>query len=123
MTDNEIVKALECCPYQRDCVSCDLDSCNNNPNYIMKCARDLINRQKAEIESLQKIVNNDFIVPARGSCKTHLVRMKRDVIKTEAIKEFAMRFETELGEQYMAKHLVIGTVLDKVRKEMVGDVG
>ena len=54
MTDNEIINALECCPYQRDCVSCDVNACDNSPNHIMKCALDLINRQKAEIDRLQK---------------------------------------------------------------------
>ncbi len=50
MTDNEIIKALECC---------EKDDCDNCPNDFGNCyanlagyALDLINRQKAEIEAL-----------------------------------------------------------------------
>ena len=60
MTDNEIIKALECC------TDIDLDSCEkcpiriecyNNTIDIKKAALDLINRQKAEIERLNKEVD------------------------------------------------------------------
>ena len=54
MTDNEIIKALECC---------GRESCNGCPYRNGKChqgnpmirdARDLINRQRAEIEQLKR---------------------------------------------------------------------
>ncbi len=58
MTDNEIIKALECCladkmmceqcPIQDECISHPLDAIS------AKYALDLINRQKAEIERLQE---------------------------------------------------------------------
>ena len=92
MTDAEIIKALECCPYQLDCVSCDIDSCNNSPNYIMKCARDLINRQKAEIERLN-------VLAKLGNMRANDYRVMRDKAKTaraEAIKEFAERLKQYL---------------------------
>lgn len=51
MTDNEIIKALECCS-KGDC-----DNCPNNYGSccyrLAKKSLDLINRQKAEIEKLQ----------------------------------------------------------------------
>ena len=57
MTDNEIIKALECC------IQVDGDVCNVCPLYdkesgcleidLRKPALDLINRQKAEIENLK----------------------------------------------------------------------
>ena len=55
-TDDEITKGLECC-IASDCRNCPLGSkCNSSPpSYsAFKCALDLINRQKAEIERLKK---------------------------------------------------------------------
>lgn len=57
MTDNEIIKALECCtdewyencnecPYSIDTVSCERMK-------LLEDSLDLINRQKAEIERLK----------------------------------------------------------------------
>ena len=57
MTDNKIIKSLEClmhdncedCPYYRDdCVDRIKD-----PIELSKCALDLINRQQSEIERLK----------------------------------------------------------------------
>lgn len=82
MTDNEIIKALECC---RDdtCVSCPICTeglCNGG---LHKNTLDLINRQKAEIERLEQNINGIDIV-SRNHIK---------VIRTQAIKEFAEEFE------------------------------
>lgn len=50
-TDDEIVKALEMCNYNADCDNCPcVGECWN----VNKYAIDLINRQKAEIESLKE---------------------------------------------------------------------
>lgn len=54
MTDNEIIKALECCAE-------DEWRCNNNCPFFEKCSKtlmaksslDIINRQQAEIERLK----------------------------------------------------------------------
>ena len=55
MTDNEIIKALECCPCQVDCVNCNVTGCDNSLNYIMENALALINRKKAEVEMLEDV--------------------------------------------------------------------
>ena len=58
MTDNEIIKALECCAKGGHCSGCcpydddDVD-CNNCTSRLTSDALDLINRQKAEIERLK----------------------------------------------------------------------
>ena len=59
MTDKEIIKALECCGSERGnlCTMCPKFkklgvNCNENNLYIEALV--LINRQKAEIERLQK---------------------------------------------------------------------
>lgn len=56
MTDNEIIKALECCINDHCTTSCPM---NNTTDVRLECkyliakyALDLINRQKAEIEAL-----------------------------------------------------------------------
>lgn len=51
-TDNEIIKALECCVTYEFCTGCPLvDNCPSSYS-LLKSALDLINRQKAEIERL-----------------------------------------------------------------------
>ena len=52
MTDNEIIKALECCPYYDVCLNCPCFSfCGCTPE-VFENALDLINRKKNEIEAL-----------------------------------------------------------------------
>ena len=63
MTDNEIIKALECCSRHGDCEGCpwENDECitAEGTSILMHEALDLINRQKAEIERLQS--DNDIL--------------------------------------------------------------
>ena len=62
MTDNEIIKALECCVYRscNECIRQPIEygrterDCKTG---LMKCALSLINRQKAEIERLRDEVS------------------------------------------------------------------
>jgi predicted RNase H-like nuclease (RuvC/YqgF family) len=53
MTDNEIVKALECCHQVNGCDRCPLHSYSAECEILNTYALDLIKRQKAEIEKLQ----------------------------------------------------------------------
>ena len=66
MTDNEIIKALECCIASStvlacaDCPLLDTRECIGKPktyvsNYIVEQGIDLINRQRAEIERLKSM--------------------------------------------------------------------
>ena len=52
MTDNEIIKALECC-IKHDCGNCPATAMVCGETFDMEYALDLINRQKAEIEKLK----------------------------------------------------------------------
>ena len=87
MTDNEIIKALKCCTGY-DCENCEaLKYCDYmQPGALAGAALDLINRQKAEIERLQKNIDGLNIFT-----KNHI-----KVIRLQAIKEFAERLENNL---------------------------
>ena len=52
MTDEQIIKALECCLYSdcEKCPMCSVEDCNKFN--FEKLTLDLINRQKAQIEKL-----------------------------------------------------------------------
>lgn len=56
MTDNEIIKALECCNgWDGRCLNCPLNREGTNcKEKLNSYAFDLINRQKAEIERLER---------------------------------------------------------------------
>lgn len=57
MTDNEIIKALECCSKNILCGQCPLKEKNNCINKLSACALELISRQQAEIERLHDEVS------------------------------------------------------------------
>ena len=85
MTDNEIIKALECCIGWQPCKEkqCPMvKECNKDIDSVYKYALDLINRQKAEIERLTAVVDKTDAAYFR---KVDEVQRA----KAEAIKEFA----------------------------------
>ena len=110
LTDNEIIKALECCK---------TGNCDECPFYGVKedCevelpeeALNLANRLKAEIERLQS-----------DNVKLHIIIPKMFVeAKTEAIKEFADRLKGVFGFDEMTG-AIIKCHIDNLVKEMVGD--
>lgn len=94
MTDNEIIKALECCGSngwgekdERPCDNCPMQDCEDCEVELPDYALDLINRQKAEIEKLksEKEAIDDFINPL--PFKTSFDFAKK--VKSESIREFA----------------------------------
>ena len=54
MTDNEMIKALECCGLEYYCIECPLNRTQKCIPKMSENALSFINRQKAEIERLQK---------------------------------------------------------------------
>jgi hypothetical protein len=121
LTDNEIVKSLEICTGKRL-----LEDCPECPNYesesrckvrLSEVALDLINRQKAEIERLNKEVDrlSECVLYHDG----HIV---------DAIKEFVAEIEAELAgyelhfiemQDWSARN-TIRQVISAI-KEMVGE--
>lgn len=90
MTDNEIIKALECCSHRNGNLQCELcpaysiaQMCMED---LMSDAFDLINKQKAEIERLQK--HNSVVARKRYD---------------NGIREFAKKVN-ELLERYSVIH-------------------
>ena len=93
MTDNEIVKALECCDGSFDrCGECPLDNVNQEKLRcweLEKSALDLINRLQAENETLRDVVKQNHLIRNNGKSPLSL-------IKAEAYKEFAEKSEKEI---------------------------
>ena len=103
MTDNEIIKALECCAcVDNACDDCPItstlkDDCKCG-EYLAKNALNLINRQKAEIEELEAEIDKQYEQAradilgnmADGGTSCHWCI---DEHKAEAIKEFAERLD------------------------------
>lgn len=105
MTDNDIMKALECCTSSTTseaCNGCPLYSttiCTEMENGLMIYALDLINRQKAEIERLRKY-NTD-------------VAFKH---YNDGIKEFAERLKDRVDDPRQIKGAVIDLIIDDIDK-------
>lgn len=118
MTDNEIIKALECCKRSVGAILCT----SNCPMYsecdsedpmedICGLALDLIDRQKAEIERL-----NIELQSMRNAANSY--KMHYENAKSEAIKEFAERLkENYCFTDRWGKIIPISTV-DNLVKEM-----
>ena len=142
MTDNEIIKALECCiRTEEKCDECpywlDYARCSNA---LRKDALDLINRQRAEIEELEAEIDKQHEQAkadilgnmADGGTSCHWCIEQHRAI---AVKEFAERLKATYQD---CKFPIIRNinarrfndrvdyciaVLDKIAKEMVGEQG
>ena len=113
MTDNEIIKALECC-------GCDNYQCDNCPYAYKTCtvykdSLDLINRQKAEIERLRKKIEE------LSEVLSDSIRIRYKEAKSEAIKEFAERLKRYSCRLKDGHDMVDVICIDNFVKEMAGD--
>ena len=133
MTDNEIIKALECCIADK-CMECPLrkipkvKGCMNRLSFAL----DLINRQKAEIERLEKeVVDRDKIIDERGNevirydNAIRFLHKQLETIRSKAIKEFAKRVKEsslKIGMMSLTKEGISTYVsvdnIDNLVKEM-----
>ena len=137
MTDNEIIKAVECCTTNgascKDCpafVKVDRSNCKK----FFKGAIDLINRQKAEKEALingqetlQKYMAEQKAEIRKYKNCYEQVKWERDLFeeqcktaKAEAIKEFAERLKKS-GFNGMDVVIPEEVDIDNLVKEMVGN--
>ena len=150
MTDNEIIKALECCndPQGRKCKECYYSDDPFCLSSLTKAAFYLVNRQNAEIERLRVpdlmiehlSMSPDELLEKIRNIPVHIISCKNEAIKAEAIKEFAKRLkERFLNLEYQANttrktlpiafvkdqtdwmlHEVSIETIDNLVKEMVG---
>ena len=151
MTDNEIIKALECCTSWvcgLSCADCPLHGTGCVHFNKLKETLDLINRQKAEIQALREDIHNrktreNKLRSKIKSFRAEIERLKGYVTpvvqlvneydimvaKAEAIKEFAERLKEKSskislvysGDVVKTDYTINGAYLDNLVKEMVGD--
>ena len=90
MTDNEIIKALECCLCDNsECLQCqNKELCRIECDELATKTIDLINRQQAEIENLK--VENQSLRTAANSLKMHYEEAQAEV---ERLKDANNTFE------------------------------
>ena len=113
MTDNEIIKVLECCG-GNSCSNCRASEkeCTD----IIKNALDLINRQKAENERL--CIEIDELIIAKDQLFDEAEALIKKA-KSEAIKGFAERVKL-LNQENL---IIWNEQIDNLVKEMVGEDG
>ena len=119
MTDEQIIKALECCTNNDDCgAGCPCFSEKQNMcgeyNGLLKQSLDLINRQKSDIERLSKRIAGQKHSLFEQQSYTAKLQNELRTIKSEAIKEFADKI-TEIFVRYAHLH----NYADKARTETI----
>ena len=109
MTDNEIIKALECCNgWDGRCLNCPLNREGTNcKEKLNSYALDLINRHKADIERLEKetkdkerAYNDEFCLRKEWQSKCRELLKEEQITKSEAIKEFAERLKEKASRGF-----------------------
>lgn len=120
MTDNDIIKALECCKnlHHTECACCPLGKGKDCIEKLAGSALDLISRQNAGIVRLTGRINHlkqydeerDIRLHARLSCEA----------RTEAIKEFARKLKCGVPQE---TGVIRSADIDNLVKEMVGEGG
>lgn len=134
MTDNEIIKAMQCVIENSvSCSECEYQKALLFPSCRRICAEnalDLINRQKAEIARLKKkntILSKNADTAFQDGLDENRDLFKKEVepeIRNEAIKELAERLKRtsiglEIGVEKKFKMTVVSTVaIDNLVKEM-----
>ncbi len=140
LTDEEIIKALECCAStSKECDECPLENVSGSicQSIVCKNVLNLIKYQKAEIERLQNIII--CFMEALGKVRklddideissipilSELNKEIRASVKSEAYKEFAERLKRErargwniLGKEHLSVYV---EEIDDLLKEMVGE--
>ena len=129
MSDNEIIKALECC-IRGECGDCPAERECGCEEYLHQEAINLINHQKAEIEKLSADIKT-FENIIKG-CFLQATGIDVDPfaeIKVEAIKEFAERlvaiYENDKTYDRPNAHTLVMTVfrnIDNLVEKMVGEL-
>ena len=112
MTDNEIIKALECHAEESldTCSLCPLLNIEGCAYEAAEYALDLINRQQAEIEKLKKILAEEE--EKYKLCAKRFYKV--------GVKDFAEKLKKKYKDFCVSESDMAFTV-DSIVKEMVGD--
>lgn len=99
-TDEQIIKALECCSTdvrENPCPKCAFYNKHRCSTLMLNAVSDLINRQNAEIERLKRIIDEKdkeiLGLQKRIIFWREDLNYQPEKIKSEAIKEFAERLK------------------------------
>ena len=122
LTDSEIVKALECCSADKStkyCLTCPLQ----DMGFVGECipeksknALDLINRQKAEIERFDQVI--DQALTKTNEAKALIEKVEK-MNKAEAYKEFAEKIKKHSYFDHKDQRKVVAEIIiDHYLKEM-----
>lgn len=129
-TDEEIVKALECCLCDNsECLQCqNKEFCKIECDELTTKTLDLINRKmeeierlKAEIERIQKARLKQAKFLAEQKAQKYELIDKLSRAKTEAYKEFAEKLKEKHCDIVLYGEIVTVNTIDNLLKEMVGD--
>lgn len=109
-------ETYECCPfYQVPLDTCMDDGCQQK---ALQLAIDLINRQKAEIERLEKAAKDFEECFHRMDSLYHIKCMELKVARAEAIKEFAKRLKESVEYIPWCDYAPVQRCIDDLVKEM-----
>lgn len=121
LTDEDIISSLQVIATTGNCDECKIRNCKwgtcNCSQITADAALDLINRQKTEIERLQKEVN-------LVSIQFQDLQERTNEVKAEAYKEFADKLENEINcrttlSRQQDKNVI--HIIHDLLKEMVGE--
>ena len=121
MTDNEIIKALECCcgTAHDSCRDCPYDD-TGCEDKLEKDALDLINRQKAEIAELQhkiKCYNSTIF-----ELEEHIEEQKEEIEELQKAGDEAVSCFTRMESLYKIKCKELEVAKNRSNKRVRGEV-
>lgn len=126
LTDEDIISSLEVISTRSNCIECKIRNCKCGTCHCSQttadAALDLINRQKAEIDSLR--ADRKRVCAERDA---HICT--NNFIKAEAVKEFAEKLKEKIGDCHIVSDGEycgfdcgdIHRCIDNLLKEMVGE--
>lgn len=122
MTDNDIIKALECCgnPYSI-CAECPIKDDHGCNEQLAKYALDIINRQQAEIEQLKFEIAKLLPEGCPYATQVEVSNKLEAQIKSEAIKEFAERLKEQKKTSTLDSRIYTTEMINSLVKEMIGE--
>lgn len=117
MTDNEIIKALECCTKGLECKNCPANPHKGNYGYctglLLKDALDLINRLQAENERLEKELETE---------KNQVIRLESQIGRLLSMNQAKLDTIHDLQEENNWYNETLNTTKAEAYKECIEKV-